>query len=92
MRESITLDKTCDRSSAAITSENFSVASLQSDTTSGCKFYVASCVFTEGAPDLSRKVQNYVRKRFNLPIIRCCVDKYKVAEFEQRMPENYRDE
>lgn len=56
------------------------------------KFFVASCVFTEGAPALSRKVQAYVRERFNLPIIRCCVDKYKVAEFEQRMPEDYRDE
>ena len=56
------------------------------------KFFVASCVFTEGAPDLSRKVQTYVRERFNLPIIRCCVDKYKVAEFEARMPDDYRDE
>ena len=56
------------------------------------KFYVASCVFTEGAPALSRKVQAYVRERFNLPIIRCCVDKYKVAEFENRMSEDYRDE
>ena len=56
------------------------------------KFFVASCVFTEEYPDLSRKVQAYVRERFKLPIIRCCVDKYKVAEFEARMPENYRDE
>ena len=30
--------------------------------------------------------------RGRVPIIRCCVDKYKVAEFEERMPENYRDE
>ena len=43
------------------------------------KFFVASCVFTEGEPDLSRRVQAYVRERFSLPIIRCCVDKYKVA-------------
>ncbi|MBD3879082.1 MAG: hypothetical protein SR1Q5_05290 [Quinella sp. 1Q5] len=56
------------------------------------KFYVASCVFTEEYPTLSRKVQSYVRERFKLPIIRCCVDKYKVAEFEERMPEDYRDE
>ena len=32
------------------------------------KFFVASCVFTKSYPALSRKVQNYVRKRFNLPI------------------------
>ena len=56
------------------------------------KFYVASCVFTEEYPALSRKVQAYVRERFDLPIIRCCVDKYKISEFEERMPENYRDE
>ena len=56
------------------------------------KFFVAGCVFTEEYPALSRKVQAYVRERFNLPIIRCCVDKYKVAEFEQRMPEDYRAE
>ena len=56
------------------------------------KFFVAGCVFTEDNPALSRRVQAYVRERFNLPIIRCCVDKYKVAEFEQRMPDDYRDE
>ena len=56
------------------------------------KFFVAGCVFTEGEPALSRRVQAYVRERFNLPIICCCVDKYKVAEFEQRMPDDYRDE
>ena len=56
------------------------------------KFYVASCVFTENFPALSRKVQAYIRERFDLPIIRCCVKNYKVAEFEARMPKNYRDE
>ena len=40
----------------------------------------------------SQKIQNYLRERFNLPIIRCCVDKYEVAEFEQRMSESYREE
>lgn len=54
------------------------------------RFYVASCVFTEEYPALSCQVQNYVRERFNVPIIRCCVDKYKVTEFEERMPEDYR--
>ena len=27
-----------------------------------------------------------------MPVIRCCVANYKVEEFENRMPENYRDE
>ena len=58
----------------------------------GERFFVASCVFTEGEPELSRKVQHYVRERFSLPVIRCCVNKYKVAEFEQRMPEWYQKE
>ncbi len=56
------------------------------------KFFVASCVFTEEYPKLSRKIQTYIKTRFNLPIIRCCVDNYKVEEFEKRMPDWYRDE
>ena len=56
------------------------------------KFFVASCVFTEEYPELSRKVQSYIETRFNLPIIRCCVANYKVEEFENRMPNWYRDE
>ena len=55
------------------------------------KFYVASCVFTEEYPALSKKICDYMREK-SVPIIRCCVDKYKIEEFEQRMPENYRDE
>ncbi|MBQ7479746.1 MAG: hypothetical protein IJT01_12770 [Selenomonadaceae bacterium] len=58
----------------------------------GERFFVAGCVFTEEEPELSRKVQRYVREKFSLPVIRCCVNKYKVAEFEQRMPEWYREE
>ena len=56
------------------------------------KFFVASCVFTEEYPELSRKVQSYNETRFNLPIIRCCVANYTVEEFENRMPNWYRDE
>lgn len=55
------------------------------------KFYVASCVFTEEFPALSQKIQDYITRRFDMPLIRCCVDKYKVEEFEQRMPEWYRE-
>ena len=53
-------------------------------------FYIASCVFTEGEPVLSQKIQRYITARFDMPSIRCCVDKYKVEEFEQRMPDWYR--
>ena len=43
------------------------------------QFYIASCVFTEEYPELSQKIQNYVKTRFNFPIMRCCV-----AIFEER--------
>lgn len=54
-------------------------------------FYIASCVFTEEYPELSKKIQGYIAEK-NLPIIRCCVANYKVEEFEDRMPENYRED
>lgn len=54
-------------------------------------FYVASCVFTEEYPELSKKIQKYISQK-NLPIIRCCVANYKVEEFENRMPESYRED
>ena len=56
------------------------------------QFYIASCIFTEDFPELSRKVQQYIARRFEMPIIRCCVANYKVEEFEQRMPDWYRDQ
>lgn len=56
------------------------------------KFYVASCVFTEDFNETSRRLQKYVRERFNLPIIRCCVANWKVKEHEDKMPDDYRDE
>ncbi|WP_195604137.1 hypothetical protein [Clostridium tyrobutyricum] len=49
--------------------------------------YVASCVFTRENPALSVKIQNYLKKRFHMQIIRCCVPKYKLDEFTSQMPE-----
>ena len=51
------------------------------------KYYIASCVFTSQFPELSQRIQNYVRDRFGYTVIRCCIPKYKIAEFESRMPE-----
>ena len=56
------------------------------------KFYVAACVFTEDYPALSRKIQNYLRERFNMPIIRCCVANYRVADCDTRVAEWYQPE
>lgn len=51
------------------------------------EFYIASCVFTSKFPELSLRIQNYVRKRFGFTIVRCCVSKYKIREFAEKMPE-----
>ena len=48
--------------------------------------YVASCVFTREYPELSVKIQDYLSKNFNIPIMRCCVPKYKLKEFTDFMP------
>lgn len=48
--------------------------------------YVASCVFTREYPELSAKIQDYLIKNFNMPIMRCCVPKYKLKEFTDSMP------
>jgi hypothetical protein len=52
--------------------------------------YVASCVFTKIYPEISQKIQGYVKERFGMRVIRCCVPKYKLTEFENAMPEWYR--
>lgn len=47
--------------------------------------YVASCVFTREEAKLSMKIQDYLRQRFHMQIIRCCVPNYK--DFTPDMPE-----
>lgn len=51
------------------------------------RYYIASCVFTSQFPDLSFRIQEYVAKRFGMPVVRCCVPGYKIREFEGRMKE-----
>ena len=50
-------------------------------------YYIASCVFTAKFPALSVRIQDYVRERWQMPIVRCCVPRYKIKEFEEQMPE-----
>lgn len=50
-------------------------------------YYIASCVFTSKFPELSLRIQNYIQERFGYDIVRCCVAKYKIDEFNQKMPE-----
>ena len=51
------------------------------------RYYIASCVFTAQFPELSRIIQNVMRENFDLEVVRCCVGRYKIREFEERMPE-----
>ena len=53
----------------------------------GRSYYIASCVFTSRFPALSLRIQDCVTARFGMPVVRCCVPRYKLAEFESRMPE-----
>ena len=51
------------------------------------KYYIASCVFTSQFPELSKRIQDMVKARYDLAVVRCCVGQYKVREFEEKMPE-----
>jgi hypothetical protein len=48
--------------------------------------YVAGCVFTRDHPELSVKVQDYLARRWDMPIARCCVPQYRLEEFIRAMP------
>lgn len=55
-------------------------------------YYIASCVFTSKYPKLSQRIQQYVQKNFEMPIVRCCIPQYKLKFFEEKMPGWYRKE
>ena len=45
--------------------------------------YIASCNFTLFYPEWSARIQHYLRDK--LEIIRCCTEKYRVKDFEDKM-------
>lgn len=51
------------------------------------RYFIASCVFTSKFPELSFQIQDYMNKRWGFPIVRCCVPKYKLKSFTEKMPE-----
>lgn len=55
-------------------------------------YYIASCVFTSKYPELSKKIQQYVQRKFEIPIVRCCIPQYKLTLFEKKMPGWYQKE
>lgn len=56
----------------------------------GKEFYIAACVFTAQFPSLSGKIQDYVKRRFDIPVVRCCTPSFMLKQFEERMPDYYR--
>ncbi len=54
-------------------------------------YYIASCIFTERYPDVSDRIQKYIKNRYGMEIVRCCVPKYKLSYFEERMPDRYKE-
>ncbi|MBR2187855.1 MAG: hypothetical protein IJ860_00365 [Eubacterium sp.] len=53
-------------------------------------YYIASCVFTTQYPELSFRIQEYIAKRDDVQIVRCCVPQYKLQEFSGKVPESLR--
>jgi len=51
------------------------------------KKYIASCVLSRNYPEISRKAIDYMEKQ-GIPVMRCCVNKYKIREFEDAMDES----
>lgn len=47
--------------------------------------FIASCVFTRAYPELSERIQQYIRERWQMPVMRCCVTNYKVRSFEEEI-------
>lgn len=49
-------------------------------------YYIAACVFTAKYPQLSKTIQDYVQQRHHIPVVRCCVPRYRLKHFEEAMP------
>lgn len=56
----------------------------------GNTFYISGCVFTAKFPETSRAVQEYVRSRHGIQVVRCCVPNYNVQGFSEQMRAEYR--
>ena len=50
-------------------------------------YYISSCVFTAQFPERSLRIRKYVQDRWGYECVRCCVPKYKIREFEEKMPD-----
>lgn len=43
-------------------------------------YYVASCMFTAQFPETSLAIQNYMRAKPGMKLVRCCIPKYRVGQ------------
>lgn len=41
-------------------------------------YYIASCMFTAQFPELSLKIQNYIKSKPEVKLVRCCIPDYRV--------------
>ena len=49
------------------------------------RYYVASCGFTWRHRELSRRVWKYMDRRWNIPVLRCCVPGFQVENYEKKV-------
>ena len=50
-------------------------------------YLISSCVFTSRFPERSKRIRDYASENWDLEVVRCCVPKYKITEFNLKMPE-----
>ena len=46
-------------------------------------------MFTSKFPELNVRIQNYVHEKYGLEVVRCCIPKYRIKDFEEKMPEGF---
>lgn len=49
-------------------------------------YYVASCLFTARFPETSLRIQNYIRTKPDIQMVRCCIPNFKVDFNTNRIP------
>ena len=48
-------------------------------------YYIASCLFTARFPEVSIAIQEYIRSRQDIEIVRCCIPNFKATSSENRI-------
>lgn len=48
-------------------------------------YYVASCMFTAQFPKISLMIQDYIKSKSNIKIVRCCIPDYRVEYNTERI-------